>query len=187
MVEIANRIELGQIRAGMVVACETAREINEIVIEQMLADTEHGLFQAFAGDADRRSGAVAVLLDRRLVLASPTAQAPGWRDPDGSAVSRALPLGHRGRRSPASGHQFHQFTSTDSAAVLTHGVELGAQTWQAFLRRLGWTRDQVDKVICHQVGSGPSRDDPQVAGRFPSRGTFRPIPTSATWGPCRCR
>ena len=36
MVEIANRIELGQIRTGMVVSCETAREINEIVIDQML-------------------------------------------------------------------------------------------------------------------------------------------------------
>ena len=37
--------------------------------------------------------------------------------------------------------------------MLTHGVELGKQTWRAFLRRLGWADDQVDKVICHQVGS----------------------------------
>ena len=49
LVDIANRIEIGQIRAGMVVACETAREINEIVIAQLLADQEHGLLQAFAG------------------------------------------------------------------------------------------------------------------------------------------
>ncbi len=40
MVEIANRIELGQIRAGMVVSCETAREINDIVIDQMLENPE---------------------------------------------------------------------------------------------------------------------------------------------------
>ena len=37
MVDVANRIELGQIRAGLVVSCETAREINDIMIEQMLA------------------------------------------------------------------------------------------------------------------------------------------------------
>src|SRR5947199_5829889 len=37
MLDIANRIELEQIRAGMVVSCETAREINEIMIERMLA------------------------------------------------------------------------------------------------------------------------------------------------------
>src|SRR3954462_1288019 len=35
MIDIANRIELGQIRAGMVVSCETAREINDIMIERM--------------------------------------------------------------------------------------------------------------------------------------------------------
>jgi 3-oxoacyl-[acyl-carrier-protein] synthase-3 len=46
-----------------------------------------------------------------------------------------------------------QFTSTDSAAVLTHGVELGLKTWQSFLRKLGWVKDQIDKVICHQVGA----------------------------------
>ena len=37
MVDVANRIELGQIRAGLVVSCETAREINDIMIERMLA------------------------------------------------------------------------------------------------------------------------------------------------------
>ncbi|MEE8424183.1 MAG: 3-oxoacyl-ACP synthase III, partial [Elusimicrobiota bacterium] len=32
ILDIANRIELGQIRAGMVVSCESAREINDIMI-----------------------------------------------------------------------------------------------------------------------------------------------------------
>src|SRR5436190_20511373 len=36
IVDVANRIELGQCRAGLVVACETAREINELTIEQLL-------------------------------------------------------------------------------------------------------------------------------------------------------
>ena len=36
VLDIANRIELGQIRAGLVVACESSREINEIMIRQML-------------------------------------------------------------------------------------------------------------------------------------------------------
>src|SRR6202022_2391066 len=37
IVDIANRIELGQVRAGMVVSCESAREINDTIIENMLA------------------------------------------------------------------------------------------------------------------------------------------------------
>jgi 3-oxoacyl-[acyl-carrier-protein] synthase-3 len=45
------------------------------------------------------------------------------------------------------------FASTDAAAVLKHGVALGMQTWQAFLKKLGWLREQIDRVICHQVGA----------------------------------
>src|SRR6516162_11788465 len=36
IVDIANRIELGHVRAGLVVSCETAREINDAMIERML-------------------------------------------------------------------------------------------------------------------------------------------------------
>ena len=43
---------------------------------------------------------------------------------------------------------------TDSVAVLKHGVLLGQETWQRFLAQLGWTADGIDRVICHQVGSG---------------------------------
>src|SRR5262249_2532499 len=45
-----------------------------------------------------------------------------------------------------------QFMSTDSVAVLKFGVELGLRTWKAFLGRLGWAAETIDKVICHQVG-----------------------------------
>ena len=33
ILEVSNRIELGQIRAGLVVSCESAREINDIMID----------------------------------------------------------------------------------------------------------------------------------------------------------
>ncbi len=29
----------------------------------------------------------------------------------------------------------------------------GSKTWQAFLAKLGWRVDHLDKVICHQVGT----------------------------------
>lgn len=47
-----------------------------------------------------------------------------------------------------------EFMSTDSVAVLKHGAKLGVKTWGSFLTKMGWARDQVDKVICHQVGQG---------------------------------
>ena len=45
---------------------------------------------------------------------------------------------------------------TDAPAVLKNGVELARGTWKSFLTTLGWTPQNVDKVICHQVG-GPHR------------------------------
>jgi len=47
-----------------------------------------------------------------------------------------------------------QIMTTDSVAVLKHGVDLGVRTWGSFLSGMGWAKDQVDKVICHQVGAG---------------------------------
>src|SRR4029078_6017101 len=35
-----------------------------------------------------------------------------------------------------------------------HGVDPGLRPWNAFLTKFGWRPDQLDKVICHQVGSG---------------------------------
>ena len=171
MVDIANRIELGQIRAGMVVSCETAREINEIVIDQMLDNKSMDFFKRSLATLDRRLGGGRRFAHRRLVVGIEGSAAAGRRKPVRAAASRALPLGHRGNRAGRSG-RYHQFTSTDAASVLTHGVELGKQTWRDFSRRLGWANDQVDKVICHQVGSSHRETILRSLGIPESQGFF---------------
>ena len=40
---------------------------------------------------------------------------------------------------------------TDAPNVLKHGVKLGIDTWNAFLKTLEWSPQLVDKVICHKV------------------------------------
>ncbi|MFO0890459.1 MAG: 3-oxoacyl-ACP synthase III [Isosphaeraceae bacterium] len=152
MIEVANRIELGQIRAGLVVSCETAREINDIMIERMCQDRSMDFFKLSLATLTGGSGAVAVLLTdgsslaarRRKLLGGVTQTAPQFHGLCRWGIQALKPL---------SPHQFLQFTATDSAAVLSQGVELGIRTWNAFLRKLGWVKEQVDKVICHQVGA----------------------------------
>jgi 3-oxoacyl-[acyl-carrier-protein] synthase-3 len=197
-----DRIELGQIRAGLVVSCESAREINDIVIHQMLADPTMEMFTRSLATLTGGSGAAAVLLTdgsfgkatSHRLLGAVTKAAPEhhglcrwgitWspielgkllfsperlmaliehvmapetipsalkklmtheRIP--SAVANLMPS----EKLPAA---LTQVMATDSVAVLKHGVELGVRTWGAFLGKLGWGRDQIDKVICHQVGAG---------------------------------
>ncbi len=152
IIEIANRIELGQVRAGLVVASETAREINDIMIERMCQNRSMDFFKRSLATLTGGSGAVAVLLSdgsfcrehRRRLVGGVIQTAPQFHDLCRWGIEALKPL---------SAHHFLQFTSTDSAAVLAHGVELGIRTWQAFLRKLGWVKGQIDKVICHQVGA----------------------------------
>jgi 3-oxoacyl-[acyl-carrier-protein] synthase III len=152
MLEIANRIEFGQIRAGMVVACEASREINEIVIEQMLQNRSMDFFKLSLATLTGGSGAVAVLLTDGSFSTPKGRKLVGgvWRTaPQFHGLCRwGIEPAHSGES-----QDYHQFTATDSAAVLAHGVELGVQTWRAFLQQLDWSGEQVDKVICHQVGS----------------------------------
>src|SRR5215216_2193138 len=62
IVDIANRIELGQIRAGLVVSCETSREINDTVIRELLATRNIEVFKTSLATLTGGSGAVAVLV-----------------------------------------------------------------------------------------------------------------------------
>ncbi len=148
--DVANRIELGQIRAGLVVSCETAREINEIAIERMLREKSMTVFAGTLATLTGGSGAAAVLLTdgsfseskRRRLRAGVTFSAPEHHRLCTWGLQETGP------------HQLAQVMETDSVAVMKYGVELGLKTWEAFLDETGWARDDVDKVICHQVGGG---------------------------------
>jgi len=149
MVDVANRIELGQCKAGLVVSCETAREINETTIARLRETPSMDLFKSSLATLTGGSGAVAVLLragtaeatPRRRLLGGATQAAPQFFNLCRWGIEGLLPTALR------------QFAATDSVAVLKHGVELGLRTWTAFQRRIGWVKEQIDKVICHQVGA----------------------------------
>jgi 3-oxoacyl-[acyl-carrier-protein] synthase III len=165
IVDIANRIELGQCRAGLVVSCETAREINEAMIDQMVESRSPEVFRQAVATLTGGSGAVAVLVvdeelasGRRQLLGGVTKTAPqhyglcrwGWEKLMATDAGALLRFGYNlGMR-----HCVMPIMATDAGAVLKYGVELGLRTWRSFLTKLGWGVEQLDKVICHQVGAG---------------------------------
>jgi 3-oxoacyl-[acyl-carrier-protein] synthase-3 len=203
IIDIANRIELKQIRAGMVVSCESAREINEVIIDRMLGEPTMDCFTRSLATLTGGSGAAAVLLtdgsfapaghQRRLlgghtkaapehhrlcrwgVTLTPAAMGKLMFSPERlkqtvgqllepHTLPEVLRDVMRDERIPtviakmlpteSLPKALTQFMSTDSVSVLKHGVELGVKTWGAFLKKMGWALDHVDRVICHQVGSG---------------------------------
>jgi acyl-CoA:acyl-CoA alkyltransferase len=172
IVDVANRIELGQCRAGLVVACETAREINELTIEQLLQAPGLEALKKSLVALTGGSGAAAVLVTdgsfavqrQRQLIGGATQTAPQhfrlcrWGLESLDAVVQRVVNSEPAQRLLSGGYGLRHcvipFTSTDAAAVLKFGVDLGLRTWGAFRERVGWAADQVDKVICHQVGAG---------------------------------
>ena len=139
IVDIANRIELGQIKAGLVVSCESAREINEAMIASMLESPTMEHFKLSIATLTGGSGAAGVVLT------------------DGS-FGRKGPRLLGGATQAAPQHWDlcrweRDFMRTDAPAVLKNGVDLAKLTWRSFLSALGWSGADLDETICHQVGA----------------------------------
>ena len=147
MVEVANRIELGQARAGLVVACESAREIVDTMTRRMLEAGDLQTFKMSAATLTGGSAAAAVVLTGREF-----APHGGRRQLLGGAF-QAAPEHHDLCRW-GLGADGSAFMSTDPTAVLEHGVALGRRTFAVMLAELGWQAGDVDATVCHQVGSG---------------------------------
>ncbi len=186
VVEVANRIELGQCKAGLVVSCETAREINETAIDNVNASRSLDVFRSSLATFTGGSGAVAVLVTaddlssakRRRVVGGVAKNAPqhhnlcrwGVRSVLQPAVGRLLErdvsgavghvLGTQAGALVGKGidlgmkHVMMPFMETHAGDVLKFGVDLGLKTWGSFLGKLGWAKERIDKIICHQVGAG---------------------------------
>lgn len=148
MLQVANAIELGQIQAGLVVSCESAREIVFNTIERMLATQSMDMFKQTVATLTGGSGAVAVLL-----TAASAYQGGHYLN---GVVYRSANQ-HHGLCTwgPDSGLPISdkQVMNTDSVAVLKHGVVLGIETYKEFKSQLELTDDQPEKIVCHQVGA----------------------------------
>ncbi len=148
IVQVANAIELGQIRAGLVLSCESARQIMEITIERMLKEKSMESFRKTVATLTGGSGAAAVLLcDESL-------SGKGHRLEAG-IVKNAVEHHELCRWGPDTGIPASglHVMETDSVGVLNNGVTLAAKTFRAFMKKTGWPANKPDKIICHQVGS----------------------------------
>lgn len=145
MLVLANMLELGQVRAGLVVAGETAEDLLDSTLRHMLSDgslTRRGIKPFFAS-LTIGSGAVALVMSRRDCHDS------GHRLCGGACRANS---GYthlcQGDRNAEQG----TLMSTDSEELLVRGIETAAACWQDFSRELGWSADSIHRFFCHQVG-----------------------------------
>jgi 3-oxoacyl-[acyl-carrier-protein] synthase-3 len=150
MVQVANMIELGQIRAGLVVASEVSRPLMETTIAMLNADqslTRDAVKPALASLTIGSASAAVLLVHRelsrtqnRLLCAT------------GRTNSEAHELCHSGRDETVGGGM-QPLMETDAEKLMHEGITVGGETFGQLLDELGWTVQNVSKTACHQVGS----------------------------------
>ena len=148
MVLVANMIELGQIRAGLVVSGENGGPLLESTIQTLLSDptlTRKTLKDHFAS-LTIGAGAVAVVLCERTLAP----EAPEFH----GAVLKTASEHH----TLCQGGTSAQLTMmTDSEALLHAGIDLARAAWAEARQELGFSTTPPDRIITHQVGRAHHR------------------------------
>jgi 3-oxoacyl-[acyl-carrier-protein] synthase III len=151
MVTLANMIELGQVKAGIVVGSESSRRLTEATIDSLLKDPDVNrakLKQGFAS-LTMGSGAVAAILTHSSLSKS------GHKLMGG--VVRAASQ-HNGLCRVDNDTCFFDDSSYPSMhanfeGILRNGLGLAADTWKAFQREMEWYNGTVDRIFNHQVSA----------------------------------
>jgi 3-oxoacyl-[acyl-carrier-protein] synthase-3 len=167
IVHVANAIELGHIRAGLVVSCETARQIVDLTIERMLRERDMEKLRLSLATLTGGSGAVGVVVCARDL--SPRGHALLGGAIHSNTAHHRLCIWGPDTGMPATAPMQMR---TDASAVLENGVKLGVETWKAFLEEMGWTNERIDRTICHQVGA-PHRETVMKAIGVPLEKDFQ--------------
>jgi 3-oxoacyl-[acyl-carrier-protein] synthase III len=147
IIEVANRIALGQAKVGMVVSCESSRDINEDTLQKLLKNPDMNFLKDSLATFTGGSGAVAIVISSDPTLGRAHRFLGGVTKNDNSQ-HELCKWGFQRLRQTV----FEQFMITDAVGVMKHGVNLGIKTWHALLEEMRWLPEQVDKVIAHQVG-----------------------------------
>jgi len=151
MVTLANMIELGQVKAGIVVGSESSRRLTEATIDSILndPDIDRGKLKDGFASLTLGSGSVAAVLTHESLSRS-------RHKLMGGAVRTASQ--HNGLcrvdadtcyYDPSCYPNMH----ADFQGILKNGLPLVSDTWKAFEQELGWDKSDVNKIFSHQVSA----------------------------------
>jgi 3-oxoacyl-[acyl-carrier-protein] synthase III len=145
MLMLANMLELGQVRAGLIVAGETAEGLISSTIHHIVHDTSltRKSIKPLFASLTIGSGAVALVMSRQDVC-----------DTGHFLRGAACHANTQYNELCQGGQNAEQgiLMSTDSEQLLEQGIATAAACWQSFQSGLGWSAETIDRFFCHQVG-----------------------------------
>ncbi len=152
IVHVANEIELGNIKAGLVVSCETARQIVDSTIDEINTHKNIEFYKNAVATMTGGSGAAAVLLTDGTI-GNPDNRKHALK---GGVVKNAIK--HHGLCQWGFEHKGMPTNSkvimrTQAQGVLEHGLDLARKTFEKFKKDFDLSNDKPNKFIGHQVGT----------------------------------
>jgi len=147
---LANMIELGQVKNGLIVSGETAEELLESTLLALLKDTSLSRKSIKPAFASLTIGSGSVALYMRRVKDSedrPRLVHGAWQ-----ANTEHSDLCHGGQSGSNT-----ILMATNSEELLHRGVETAQMTWNKFAAKTGWKAENIDRFFCHQVGSAHAK------------------------------
>ncbi|MGB0716544.1 MAG: 3-oxoacyl-ACP synthase III [Phycisphaerae bacterium] len=150
MVSLANMIELGQVKRGLVVAGESSRNLVQTTIDQLknAHDMTRREFKSAFASLTIGSGAAALVMTHESVSKTKHRLL-------GGVVRSATEHNAlcRGSADTGFGGDAAMSMSTDAETLLDMGCALASKTWGAFKKVMQWGDDDIDRTFCHQVGA----------------------------------
>jgi 3-oxoacyl-[acyl-carrier-protein] synthase III len=148
MIQAANMIQLGQIKAALVVGSEGGRQLVENTIDTLNRDTTltRKSIKTAVASLTIGSASCAVLLTHQSISATGNRlQAAAVR---ANTQYHDLCQSHNDQ----AGIDMQPLMETDSELLMHHGVNTGVDTMADFLNAGEISIDVIDRTVCHQVG-----------------------------------
>jgi 3-oxoacyl-[acyl-carrier-protein] synthase-3 len=149
IVQIANMIELEQVRAGLVVGSEGGRQLVETTIAELNGNvslTREDVKRAIASLTIGSASCAVLLVHREFSRMRHRLLGGAVR-----ANTQCHRLCHSGADESVAGGM-EPLMNTDSERLMHEGIAVGAETFDRFLTVLGWRASDIDQTFCHQVG-----------------------------------
>lgn len=165
ILQVAGLIELGHIRAGLVVGTEDSRSLLETTVDMLNRDTtltRETIKRSIASLTIGSASAAVLVCHRNLSTTNNRLL---------NVAARAETDHHMlccSGRDEAASDGMRPLMQTDSEALMREGIAAGVEAFREFLDELGWTRSAVEKTFCHQVGPTHRRQMLEAMGIRPS-------------------
>ena len=167
---VGNMIERGQLEFGLVVDGENSRFVVDRTIERLLGeDVDQAGFWANFATLTLGSAGAAMLLGRADLV-----------DEGAHRYLGGVTVAATEHRDLCRGQVDHM--ETNSADLLTSGLELAERTWATAHAELGWRPELLDEFVVHQVSKAHTDklrarlgiDEAKLLATYPEYGNVGP-------------